>query len=133
MGDLISRCGMNCGICPAYRENIKSDEDRIAIDKGWKKFHGTPGWNYDRLYCEGCLPDEKAAILFTNCWLRRCTFLNEVENCGYCLDYPCPRINNMISIMRGIERRTIETGTPDNYEKFVKPHLIKDRLDIVFF
>lgn len=131
LDDAISLCGFNCGICPAYKPNLKSDEDRVKVDEGWKKFHRTRGWTYKEPYCEGCFNTPENAPLWSNCPIRKCVLTNNVENCGYCLDYPCSRINNMIHATQLIAKRTRENGTQDDFQKFALPHLSKSRLEEV--
>ncbi|MFX0200538.1 MAG: DUF3795 domain-containing protein [Candidatus Hodarchaeota archaeon] len=131
MGETISLCGFNCGICPAYKPNLKSDEDRVKIDEGWKNFHKTRGWTYKAAYCEGCFNIPEKAPLWSSCPIRTCVLNNDVENCGFCLDYPCPRINNMIHATQLIAKRTREKGTQEDFQKFALPHLNKSRLEEV--
>lgn len=129
MGEAISLCGFNCGICPAYKLNLKSDEDRVKIDEGWKKFHRTRGWLYKESYCEGCFNVPEKAPLWSSCPIRKCVLTNNVENCGNCLDYPCPRINNMINATQLIAKRTRKNGTQEDFQKFALPHMSKSRLE----
>ncbi len=129
MDDTISLCGFNCGICPAYKPNLKSDEDRVKVDEGWKKFHRTRGWTYKAAYCEGCFNILEKVPLWSSCPIRKCVLTNDVENCGFCLDYPCPRINNMIHTTQLIAKRTRETGKQEDFLKFALPHLNKSRLE----
>ena len=129
MEEAIALCGFNCGICPAYKPNLKSDEDRVKVDEGWKKFHRTRGWIYKAHYCEGCFNIPEKAPLWSSCPIRKCVLTNNIENCGYCFDYPCPRINNMIHVAQGIAERTRKNGTQEDFQKFALPHLSKSRLD----
>lgn len=129
MTEAISLCGFNCSICPAYKANLKSDEDRKTVDEGWKKFHRTRGWIYKEPYCEGCFNIPEKVPLWKKCHIRRCVLTNNAENCGYCLDYPCSRINNMIRVTEAIAKRTGKTGTEEDFQKFALPFLSRSRLD----
>lgn len=129
MDEAISLCGFNCDICPAYKPNLTSDEDRAKIDEGWKKFHKSRGWIYKQPSCEGCFNVLEKAPLWSSCPIRKCVLTNNVENCGYCPDYPCPRINNMIHITNGIAERTRKEGTEEDFQKFALPHLNQERLE----
>ncbi|MHA2501230.1 MAG: DUF3795 domain-containing protein, partial [Candidatus Hodarchaeales archaeon] len=129
MNDAISVCGFNCGLCQAYKPNLKSEENRLKVDAGWKKFHKTRGWVYQDPHCEGCFNDPQKTPLWSSCPLRKCVLGNKIDNCGYCLDYPCPRLNNMTRIINVIAERTRKTGTEDDFQKFAFPHLSKSRLD----
>ena len=128
MKEEISLCGFICGICPAFKQNINSDEDRLQVDKGWKRFHRTKGWVYDEDYCLGCF-NVPETPLWSGCPIRKCVMKNNIDNCGYCLDYPCPRINNMIHITNKIAERTKKEGTQEDYQQFGLPFLSKPTLD----
>ncbi|MFX0185118.1 MAG: DUF3795 domain-containing protein [Candidatus Hodarchaeota archaeon] len=129
MTEAISLCGFDCGICPAFEENLTSEEDRIKVDEGWKKFHKTRGWVYKEDFCNGCFYIPETPPLWSTCFIRKCVLGNNVENCGYCLDYPCPRIKNMIRIINKIAERTRDSGTQKDYQMFALPHLNETRLD----
>ncbi|MFX0123232.1 MAG: DUF3795 domain-containing protein [Candidatus Hodarchaeota archaeon] len=123
-----SLCGFNCIICPAFKSNIKSEDDRLKVDEGWKRFHRTRGWIYEEDYCQGCFNVSKAP-LWSSCYIRKCVLTNNVENCGYCPDYPCPRIKNMIHITKKIAERTKKEGTQADYQKFGLPYLNESKLE----
>lgn len=129
MNEAISLCGFNCGICPEFKDNLKSDNDRIKVDKGWKKFHKTQGWVYKEHFCNGCFNIPEKPPLWSTCFLRKCVLTNNVKNCGYCLDYPCPHIKNMIRIINKIAERTKKSGTQEDFQLFALPHLNETRLD----
>lgn len=128
MKEKTSLCGFNCGICPAFKPNIRSDEDRSKVDEGWKKFHKTRGWIYEEDYCHGCFKVPETP-LWSGCYIRKCVLTNNVENCGYCPDYPCPRIKNMIHITKKIAEKTKKEGTQEDYQKFGLPFLSEPKLD----
>ena len=129
MNEAISLCGFNCGICPAYQPNLTSDEDRMKVDEGWKNFHKTRGWVYKEPFCNGCFNDPHKSPLWSSCSIRKCVFGNNIENCGFCLDYPCPRISNMIRITNVIAERTKKIGNEEDFRKFALPHQGKAKLD----
>ena len=90
MKDLFGKCGANCGHCPAYKENAKTDEERQRGADGWYKylsFRTTP----DKMYCDGCqTPDERNPVLVNpRCIIRKCAMNNGIANCGHCSRYPC--------------------------------------------
>ncbi|UCE13789.1 MAG: DUF3795 domain-containing protein, partial [Candidatus Heimdallarchaeota archaeon] len=131
MNEAISLCGFNCGICPAFKPNIRSDEDRLKVDEGWKKFHRTRGWIYKEPYCAGCFNIPDKPPLWSTCYIRRCVLTNNVENCGKCADYLCPRIKNMIHATKAIAKRTEKTGTPEEYQEYAFPYLNETRLEAI--
>lgn len=34
MGEMLSKCGYRCDFCPAYKGNLKNEEDKITVSKG---------------------------------------------------------------------------------------------------
>lgn len=67
--------------------------------------------------------------LWSTCPIRKCALGNNIKNCGYCLDYPCPRVNWLIHATNLIAERTRKEGTQEEYERFALPYLNKARLD----
>ncbi|MFX0085212.1 MAG: DUF3795 domain-containing protein [Candidatus Hodarchaeota archaeon] len=94
-----------------------------------EKFYKTLGWIYKEQYCKGCFNTNKKPPLWANYHIRSCALINDVQNCGYCLDFPCPRIKNMIQATETIAKRTKDTGTQDEYQKFALPYSNKLRLE----
>jgi len=74
--ELISPCGMNCGICRAYL--------------AWK--HNVPRQRGRVSWCKGCLPRGK------NCYIKRgCKRLtkHEVQSCSECETMPCAKLAHL--------------------------------------
>jgi hypothetical protein len=65
MRDLFSKCGANCGRCPAYRENVRTSEGRQRCSDGWHKYLRVR-LNVQRCYCDGCQTpdDENPALVY---------------------------------------------------------------------
>jgi len=93
MKNLFGKCGANCGRCPAYKENVKTDKARQRGRDLWAKYLGfrtTP----KRMYCDGCqTPDVRNPVLINpRCIIRKCTIENGIANCAYCYKYPCKEL-----------------------------------------
>jgi len=88
MQDIFSKCGFNCGRCPAFKENIKTDEDRQRGSEGWKKYYGFR-IRIDRMYCDGCQTndDEHPVLLAPSCTIRKCAIKNHVQTCAHCSEF----------------------------------------------
>jgi len=131
MKDFFGKCGANCGHCPAYKENAKTDEARRRGRDGWYKYLGfrtTP----DRMYCDGCqTPDRKNPVLLNpRCINRKCAITNGIANCAYCSKYPCEDLNP------DVDRERIEArlGTPmpeEDYLAFIEPYEGNKHLDTI--
>jgi len=103
--DLISPCGMNCGICSGYLAlsyNVK--------DKGIKM-----------PYCPGCRPRNKQCAFIK----KRCELLlnNKIKYCYECQEFPCKNLKH-------VDKRYKTNFKMSMIENlgFIKKHGIKDFL-----
>ncbi len=122
MRNFFGKCGANCGHCPAYKENVKTDEDRQRGRNGWSKYLGfqtTP----DMMYCDGCQTSDARSPVLINprCIIRKCATFNGVKTCAHCSAYPCEDLD------QDIDREKIEAriGTPipeEDYLAFIEPY-----------
>lgn len=74
--DLVSPCGMNCGLCRAY----------IAYTHGIPRVRGKVN------YCAGCFPRAK------NCYIKRgCKKLSKhhLQSCSECDTMPCEKLAHL--------------------------------------
>ena len=127
MKNIISVCGFSCSKCPAFNDNIKSEQDRKIVDEGWKKYHKTKGWVYEQPYCDGCFASEDLKPLWSNCHIRKCAIQNKVKYCGYCADFPCNRVAQLHAHMENLAEKARVIGNEDDYKKFIEPFLGKER------
>jgi len=136
MKDLFSKCGANCGRCPAYRENVKTSEDRQRCSDGWHKYLGAR-LNVQRCYCDGCqTPDDENPVLVYGrygCKIRRCAVFNGVQTCAHCSAYPCEDVRTQFSFDSGSrEKLAARLGTPipeEEYLTFIEPYELHKHLD----
>jgi len=134
MKDWYSKCGFNCGRCPAYKENARTKEARQRGSDGWKKYYGFK-IRIDRMYCDGCpTPDEKKPVLLArSCTTRRCAILNGVETCAHCSEYrACMydlKIFNPDPIREDMEARLGKSIPEKDYIAFIKPYRPRAHLD----
>ncbi|NPD87388.1 MAG: DUF3795 domain-containing protein [Asgard group archaeon] len=125
----ISKCGNICAICPLYKENLLTLEDRKYTAEGCGKYIN---WNPtpDKLkQCWGC-QSEEGFIYIPKCPMRQCAMYNSVENCAYCSEFPCEDSPKLSREM--VENRLEEKIPEEDYKSFVRPwestiHLIKIR------
>lgn len=127
MSELIAKCGFDCGSCPSYEKNLKTDEDRKRCSDGWHRHFGFRISPEKLLRCEGCLvPNEENPVRYwrTGCRIRRCAVKNGVENCAHCSDYPCPDVRaNCAYIDRGKIAARLGSPIPEaDYLSFIEPY-----------
>ncbi len=130
--DLYSKCGANCGRCPAFRENIATDEDRQRCSDGWHRYLGARV-RPDRINCDGCqTPDaENPALIVANCNIRKCATINGAQTCAHCSEYPCEDLGGVASTV-GRDRAAARLGVPipeEDYLAFIEPYELLKHLD----
>lgn len=124
MKDLYAKCGANCGRCPAYKENVKTEEAKQRCSEGWAKYLGfqtTPG----RCYCDGCqTPEEENPVLLSSrCNIRKCAIKNGIETCARCSKYPCEELKASSNVNREWAEARIEIQIPEeDYLAFIEPY-----------
>jgi Protein of unknown function (DUF3795) len=98
MIEIIAYCGLACHTCPIYlatRQENKAEQTRIRIEIS-QLLKGQYGMNYepeDITDCDGCRTD--SGRLFSgcrNCLIRKCATERRLENCAYCAEYACERL-----------------------------------------
>jgi len=140
---LYAKCGFLCSSCAAYKDNVKTKEQRQRGSDAWKKFYGFK-LKPENMYCDGCqVPDEKnkSKLLkyMRTCPIRVCAFKNKIETCAHCSEYrQC--MYNLVIFYSGVDRKSVEKhiGAPlsdRDYRDFVEPfehrkHLRKIRASL---
>lgn len=99
MGKLIAYCGLNCTECPAFIATKNDDNaKRKETAELWTKQFGQEIKPED-INCEGCLPDtgKKLGYCFV-CEIRKCGQEKGMENCAYCADYACEKLEKFFQM-----------------------------------
>jgi hypothetical protein len=95
MQEMIAFCGLVCTGCPAY---LATQEDSDTLRK-----QVVEKWSSDQypmevedINCDGCLGVGKRLIKFCNeCEVRACGSEKKVENCAYCKDFACDKLERL--------------------------------------
>lgn len=128
MRDFYSKCGCNCGHCPAFRENAKTMEDKKRCSEGWAKYLGAK-LKPDSIQCEGCQAKEpwKSGNLLPDpsCYVRPCAVHTGVKNCSYCSAFPCVDLKTRIpgrDFRELTEARVGSRISDEEYLSFIEPY-----------
>lgn len=122
------KCGCDCFICPTYKNNIKTIEDRQKCSSGWSKFLNIKLSPEKLRACDGCsVPDSERKVYYLNCKIRKCAIVNEVDNCAYCSGFPCDELLDVHSLqkIRNREDYTKTTGkeiSKTDFRYFIEPY-----------
>ena len=130
MIEMIARCGFQCHLCLAFRENNRNRADQIRVAKGWLKYFDLDV-PVEKIRCNGCLPNDSAGLEFPdkNCPIRPCVIERGFENCAYCGDYPCGKLDPRISGVEEVAKRFIGTIPQEEYDNFIAPYDSRRTLD----
>jgi len=98
MTEMVAYCGLTCQTCPIYlatRQENKEEKIRMRseIVKLCKEHYGINYKLEDITDCDGCRTE--GGRLFSaceKCSIRKCAREKELENCAYCAEYACERL-----------------------------------------
>ncbi len=98
MEDMIAYCGLTCHTCLIYLATRQEDKNvqasmRAEIVRLCDEQYGMSYTLQDITDCDGCRVD--GARLFSackNCPIRDCASGKGLENCAYCDEYACARL-----------------------------------------
>jgi HAD superfamily hydrolase (TIGR01509 family) len=101
MAKIIAFCGLNCDECPAYIATQKDDDaERKRVAKMWAEEFNAPELTYDKINCDGCLQTD--GRLFQHCLvcnIRKCGMERELENCAFCDDFACDKLEEFFGFV----------------------------------
>lgn len=99
MNEMIAFCGSACQECEAFMAT-RSDDDkkRAEIAHLWSKQYDADIKPED-INCDGCKSVGARHFNYCNvCEIRKCGMERGVENCAYCNDYSCERLEKFFEI-----------------------------------
>ena len=92
MDQIIGFCGIICTECPAYIATINNDNVlRKRTSEEWTKEFKSE-YKPEDINCEGCHSNNLNSKYCLHCEIRKCGLTKNIQNCGYCIDYPCGKI-----------------------------------------
>ena len=98
MVEMLAYCGLDCQTCPIFLATRQEDKGKQAKKrlKILQLCNERYGLNYvleDISDCDGCRPD--GGRLFSqckDCTIRSCARERRLENCAYCTEYACGKL-----------------------------------------
>jgi len=126
----IARCGYRCDLCPAFKDNIRSEEDRQKVSDGWFRYYGfrIPP---ETICCDGCLVEDcnNPHRIDPDCAVRLCAEKRDLPNCAHCDEYIC---NKLAEKMVNPNKIVKQAGAPvpqEDYIRFIEPYNGRKVLD----
>ena len=106
MNEMIAFCGLACNECPAFLATQANDDTkRGEVARRWSDDYKDDIKPED-INCDGCKSD--SGLLFshcTRCEIRKCASASEVENCAYCKEYACEKLEPLLNMMPEVKSR----------------------------
>ena len=95
----IAYCGITCTECPAFIATQNDDDaKRKETAEMWSQKYNADIKPED-INCDGCLPQTGRIIHHgTVCEIRKCGQEKGVENCAYCEDYACEKLEKFFKV-----------------------------------
>jgi hypothetical protein len=99
MEKMIAYCGINCAGCPSYLATQKDDDSmRKQVQDLWKNQFNVD-LKLEDINCDGCKGGGKLGFYCKACGIKKCAEGKNLENCAYCEDYACDKLNNLFAML----------------------------------
>lgn len=114
MSEKITLCGDNCLECPRY--NAHTEEELRKTAELWYRI----GWrgsvvSNEEIRCTGCSSHKTCTYD-----LVECTRSHNVKKCRQCTEFPCEKIQNMLTRSAEYQSRCRQICTDDEYSALEK-------------
>jgi len=96
VSSLIAFCGIDCGECKAFvaTQNEDAEMKRVVAEE-WSKLYGHQMKPED-INCVSCVVvDGRHVGYCAICEIRTCGAKKKVQNCAYCIEYKCGKLEKI--------------------------------------
>jgi hypothetical protein len=95
----LAYCGLDCSGCDVYRATKFDDDDlrRQHARKVFDQFKVVV--EPQQVNCHGCRDTRPKSGYCAWCEVRSCAIGRELENCAYCADFPCDKLDKVHAAM----------------------------------
>ena len=99
MNEMISMCGLACHECPAFiATQADDDAKREEVAAQWSKEYKAEIKPED-INCDGCVSTSGRLLSHCHvCEIRKCATEKKLDNCGYCPDYACEKLDQIFKM-----------------------------------
>ncbi len=92
---IVAFCGIVCTECPAFLAR-KNDDDELRRKTAERWSSPEFPIKAESIDCYGCFATDKKMMEFCRqCRIRNCGVEKGVENCAYCDEYPCLKLEEL--------------------------------------
>ena len=98
MRRIIGYCGIICSECPVFIATQKDDDtERRRVAEIFTKQYGRK-YRPEDINCDGCISNSQRLFHYCRvCEIRKCGMEKGIENCAYCMDYPCEKLSELFA------------------------------------
>jgi len=112
MEETMAYCGLICRTCPIYLAARQEDpkkklEMRAEVARQIEEIYGQKSSAEDIGDCDGCKPGT-GRLFSIGCEIRRCATGKQIENCAYCSEYACDKLEKLFSTDESARERLDE-------------------------
>lgn len=112
MKETMAYCGLICDTCPIYLATRQDDpkkklEMRAEIARQIEEIYGQKNSAEDIGDCDGCKA-ETGRLFSTGCEIKQCAIGKQIENCAYCSEYACDKLEKLFISDGGARERLDE-------------------------
>ena len=105
MNEITAICGLICSRCGAFIATLNDDDEKRAeVARLWSEQYKQDIEPED-INCLGCTSDSDR--LFNHCSvceIRKCAKEKQVENCAFCDDYACEKLEAFFQMAPGARK-----------------------------
>ena len=107
--EMIAYCGIACHECGALiATKTNDDAKRKEVADEWSKQFNADIKPED-VYCDGCLSEGGYLLAHCSvCEIRKCARAKNLVNCGYCEEYACSKLNQVLQMAPDAKKRLDE-------------------------
>ena len=99
MNEMTAVCGLLCNECGAFIATSNDDnEKRAAVAQLWSKQYNHD-FKPEDINCDGCTSSSDRLFSYCKvCEIRKCGKEKAVENCAYCDEYACEKLEGLFKM-----------------------------------
>jgi len=109
MDNIIAYCGMVCAECPAFIATQNDDQEALKqVAAQWSQEFDA-SFTPEDCICDGCLVLEgRSASYCHQCEIRACGIEKKVQNCAYCDEYTCEKLEKFFAFVPPDAKASLE-------------------------
>ena len=94
MSSLVAMCGLVCNDCIAFIATQENDDKlREKVVEAWSTEEEP--LRLEDVDCDGCTAGKRLHSFCKVCEVRKCGLERDIENCAYCSEFPCGKLEKL--------------------------------------